>query len=143
VDVAKIGAGGQCEVSGTLAPSIAFKVKPPVSTWQQRCLQIGCGGLCGRVAEQVGAADGYGPLNAGAFATASTDMGHQGSDADFGDDPQKRIDFAHRSVHLTAVAAKALIQAFCGQKPACVYFSGCCTRRLWLPAMASMARRTA
>lgn len=125
VTAARPDAKGQCEVEGTLAPAIGFKVKLPLQTWQQRYLQIGCGGLCGRVPEQVGAAEGCAPLSAGAFVTASTDMGHQGGDADFGDDPQKRIDFAHRGVHLTAVAAKRLIEAFYGQRPAYAYFSGC------------------
>jgi hypothetical protein len=115
----------QCEVKGTLAPAIGFKVTLPVATWQQRYLQIGCGGLCGRIPEQVGAADGCVPLNSGAFATAATDMGHQGMDAEFGRDPQKRIDFAYRGVHLTAVAAKQLIAVYYGQRPAYAYFSGC------------------
>lgn len=114
-----------CEVSGTLAPSIGFKVSLPTKTWTQRYLQVGCGGLCGRISLEVGAAQGCVPLTHGEFVLASTDMGHQGMDNSFGDDPQKRADFAHRGVHLTAVAAKKLIGAFYGQKPAYAYFTGC------------------
>lgn len=114
-----------CSVEGKLAPTIGFAVLLPVSSWTQRYLQVGCGGLCGRVSEQVGAAEGCAPLQAGGFAQASTDMGHQGNGAEFGDDPQKRADFAYRGVHLTALAAKKLIRQYYGQAPAFAYFSGC------------------
>lgn len=114
-----------CEVQGKLAPSIVFKVLLPTQTWTQRYLQVGCGGLCGRLSLQVGAADGCTPLNNGGFVLASTDMGHLFTDHHFGDDPQKRADFAYRGVHLTAVAAKKLTAVFYGQQPVYAYFSGC------------------
>jgi Tannase and feruloyl esterase len=52
-------------------------------------------------------------------------MGHQGMDPAWGADSQKRVDFAHRGVHATVLAAKALIRAFYGQAPRYSYFSGC------------------
>lgn len=114
-----------CSVEGTLAPSIGFRVDLPIRTWAQRYLQLGCGGLCGRIPQDIGAADGCPVLSAGGFATGSTDMGHQGMGGDFGSDPQKRADFAYRAVHLTAVTAKALIRRFYGRDPAYSYFTGC------------------
>lgn len=114
-----------CSVEGTLAPSIGFKVQLPTQTWTQRYLQTGCGGLCGRISLNAPAADGCEPLDDGRFVIASTDMGHQGGGGSFGTDPQKRADFAHRGVHVTALASKALIEAFYGQQPAYSYFSGC------------------
>ncbi|OUM07926.1 tannase [Pseudomonas syringae] len=114
-----------CAVEGRLAPEIGFKLELPVSTWAQRYLQVGCGGLCGNISTKVRVAEGCKPLKTGAFAVASTDMGHQASDKTFGDDPQKRVDFAYRGVHLTALASKKLIAAFYGQKPEYAYFSGC------------------
>ncbi|MGK9063744.1 tannase/feruloyl esterase family alpha/beta hydrolase [Stutzerimonas chloritidismutans] len=114
-----------CAVEGRLAPSIGFQVLLPLEGWTQRYLQVGCGGLCGRISLQVGAADGCVPLEAGEFVLASTDMGHQDQDGRFGRDTQQRADFAHRGVHLTAQAAQALIQAFYGQAPAYRYFTGC------------------
>nr|WP_246849734.1 tannase/feruloyl esterase family alpha/beta hydrolase [Rubellimicrobium arenae] len=115
-----------CSVTGRLAPAITFAVVLPTETWTQRYLQLGCGGLCGRLSlGEVGAASGCAPLAAGGFAIASTDMGHQGMDVAWGDDPRKRADFAHRAHHLTALAAKAVIQAFYGQPPAYSYFNGC------------------
>ena len=120
-------AAGQpvCAVEGTLAPAITFAVQLPTEHWTQRYLQIGCGGLCGSMGGSVGAADGCAPLNAGGFVLAATDMGHQDQDGTFGKDPAKRADFAHRAQHVTAVAAKALIQAFYGQPQRYAYFSGC------------------
>ena len=114
-----------CEVEGMLAPSIGFKVVLPVANWTQRYLQVGCGGLCGNINLDIGAADGCVPVSAGNFVVSSTDMGHQGMAPDFGRDPQKRVDFAYRGVHLTALAAKKLIHAYYGQAPAYSYFTGC------------------
>jgi len=140
VDIAGIGGPGSqvvsakealshgvpvCAVEGVLTPSIGFKVVLPMQTWSQRFLQVGCGGLCGRVSLEVGAAEGCVPLDEGGFVLASTDMGHQGTGGEFGRDPQKRADFAYRAVHLTAVASKALIRAFYGRGAARAYFTGC------------------
>ncbi|RMV78624.1 Tannase [Pseudomonas caricapapayae] len=114
-----------CAVEGRLAPEIGFRLELPTAAWQQRYLQVGCGGLCGNINSTVRAADGCTPLYTGAFAVASTDMGHRAADNHFGDDPQKRADFAHRGVHLTALASKKLIMAFYGRKAEYAYFSGC------------------
>lgn len=114
-----------CEVAGSLAPSIGFRMVLPTGTWTQRYLQVGCGGLCGRISLDVGAAEACQPLETGQFVVASTDMGHQGMDATFGRDAQKRADFAHRAVHLTRQASKKLIQAYYGRPEAFAYFTGC------------------
>lgn len=120
------GNGAQvCQVAGVLAPKIQFQVSLPMTNWQQRFLQIGCGGLCGQIPREIGAANGCAQVNDGSFVTSSTDMGHQGSDGAFGHDQQLRADFAYRGVHLTAVATKVLIKAFYGQDARFSYFSGC------------------
>ena len=114
-----------CSVEGTLAPSIGFRVDLPTESWSQRYMQVGCGGLCGRVSLKIGAADGCQTFADGGFALATTDMGHQGSDTDWGPDPQKRADFAYRSLHLTSQTAKTLIARFYGQAEQFSYFNGC------------------
>ncbi|WP_416411744.1 tannase/feruloyl esterase family alpha/beta hydrolase [Pantoea sp. App145] len=114
-----------CKVEGTLAPEIGFRLLLPTQSWNQRYMQLGCGGLCGSINLQPGAAAGCAPLNSNGFAVAATDMGHKESEQDWGNDPQKRQDFAWRGQHLTAVAAKALIAAFYQQKAAWSYFNGC------------------
>jgi hypothetical protein len=140
VDLADIGGAGSrvvraaestennvavCAVEGTLAPAIGFKVSLPTKSWTQRYLQLGCGGLCGSISLRAGAADGCTPLQTGGFVLAATDMGHQGMGGAFGKDPQRRADFAHRGVHVTAQAAKKLIRAFYGRAEAYSYFNGC------------------
>jgi len=116
-----------CEVRGTIAPAITFEVRLP-PTWTQRFLQTGCGGLCGNLRVNAEKGDGCAPVIDNQIVLASTDMGHQAQgpgDASWADDPQKRIDFAHRGVHATALAAKALIKAYYGRQPRYSYFSGC------------------
>ena len=117
--------GTVCIVEGTLAPTIGFRVELPTKGWTQRYLQTGCGGLCGNLRIDVGAADGCPTVQATGFVVASTDMGHSGMSAEWTRDPQKAADFAYRGVHLTAVAAKALIRAYYGRSQRFSYFSGC------------------
>lgn len=117
-----------CDVKGVIAPQIQFEVQLPTQTYRQRYLQTGCGGLCGTLAINVSAAQGCVPVADGTFTTASNNQGHVGggsADGNFGADPQARIDFAARADHLTAVAAKALIGEFYGQRPQQSYFDGC------------------
>jgi feruloyl esterase len=72
-----------------------------------------------------------GSLNAAlekGYASASTDTGHQGvvTDASWAlNNPAKRIDYAYRGTHVTAVSAKALSQAYYGRAPRHAYFDGC------------------
>lgn len=114
-----------CSVKGKLAPEIQFQVLLPMKTWTGRYLQVGCGGLCGQITLRSGASNGCKILNDGGFVMAATDMGHSGQDASWGLDEQRRVDFAYRAQHLTAEAAKRLIQAFYGRAEAYSYFNGC------------------
>ena len=116
-----------CRVTGYVEPSIKFEVRLPLTTWTQRYVQTGCGGLCGNLNIRLGNSDGCYPAQHGELALASTDMGHSGGmDGEFGaENYQLRIDFAYRSLHVTALAAKALISAYYGQGPKFSYFAGC------------------
>ncbi len=116
-----------CEVKGYVEPAVQFEVRLPLKTWTQRYVQTGCGGLCGVLSLRIEKDEGCLPATNGEVAVASTDMGHEGStDGSFGaQDYQLRIDFAYRGVHVTALAAKALIKAFYGKEPKFSYFAGC------------------
>jgi Tannase and feruloyl esterase len=117
---------GMCHVQGTIRQTIGFEAWLPLEGWTGRYLQMGCGGLCGRIATSPPQAQGCVPLERGEFALASTDMGHRDpSAASWGANPERRIDFAHRAQHLTTRAAKLLITRFYGQAPRRSYFSGC------------------
>ncbi len=119
------GAKPYCKVSGTIAPAVRFEVRLPMQGWTQRYLQTGCGGLCGMLYIDAAKSKGCLPVTEGEIVLASTDMGHAGQDMAWGTDPARREDFAHRGVHVTALAAKALIAAFYGRAPRYSYFSGC------------------
>lgn len=115
-----------CDVQGYVEPAIKFEVRLPLTKWTQRFVQTGCGGLCGTLGIRLGNDDGCMPAQNGELALASTDMGHSGGmDGQFGDDYQLRIDFAYRGVHVTTLAAKALIAKYYGQGPKYSYFAGC------------------
>lgn len=122
--------GQYCAVKGVIAPTIGFEVYLPVAKWTQRYLQAGCGGLCGSINASIGQAGRCLPATEGEFVVGASDLGHQSpmgapGEGDFARDPQKRIDFAYRANHLTALAAKALIVAYYGRPHRYAYFSGC------------------
>jgi Tannase and feruloyl esterase len=116
-----------CEVKGYVDPQVKFEVRLPLTTWTQRLVQTGCGGLCGMLSIHLGNDQGCLPAQNGELALTSTDMGHSGGmDGKFGEkDYQLRIDFAYRGVHVTTLGAKALIEKYYGQKPKYSYFTGC------------------
>lgn len=115
-----------CHLRGTIRGTIGFEAWLPTETWTGRYLQMGCGGLCGRIPTAPPQVAGCAPHERGEFALAATDMGHRDpSAASWGADPERRLDFAHRAQHLTARAAKALIGRFYGEAPRRSYFAGC------------------
>jgi Tannase and feruloyl esterase len=112
-----------CRVDGHVATpgnTVNFSLGLPAA-WNGKFFFEGVGGFGGTV----------GSLNAGlekGYASASTDTGHQGAviDASWAlNNPAKRIDYAYRGTHVTAVAAKALSQAYYGRAPRHAYFDGC------------------
>jgi hypothetical protein len=116
-----------CTVEGTLAPTVGFRVRLPIDSWTQRVLHVGCGGLCGSISASVEPGTSYGcPLvQSGGFVISSSNMGHTNADVNWSQDPQKRVDFAYRGVHVTTLAAKKLTQAYYGQREKFSYFVGC------------------
>ncbi len=116
----------RCRVTGSIAPEVGVEVWLPVEDWNGRLLVAGCYGLCGSIrADQMedAAARGY--------ATATTDGGH--SDTKYPDgrwaynNAALEDDFGYRAVHVTALLAKALIEAFYGNRQEQAYFRGCST----------------
>jgi Tannase and feruloyl esterase len=122
VDVA--GATPQhCQVEGSVATpgnAVSFRLGLPAS-WNDKFYFEGVAGFAGSI----------GSLRAGlerGYASASTDTGHQAGTTDASwalNNPSKRIDYAHRGTHVTAVAAKELSQAYYGRAPRHAYFNGC------------------
>jgi hypothetical protein len=123
------GVPEHCRVSGLIAPQIRFEINLP-SAWNRRFYMFGNGGFAGETP-----ATGSRPyLRAAAllhgFATASTNTGHDETSeplATFATSEQKRIDYAFRAVHLTAVESKRIAAAYYGRFPAYSYWDGCST----------------
>lgn len=114
-----------CEAEGNIAPQVGILMRLPVSDWNGKFMQVGCGGFCGTLA-YIGACDE--PLKKG-YACITTDMGHRGKEAEglewAYNNPQAVIDFAYRATHVTALAGKAIVERYYGRKPSKSYFHGC------------------
>jgi hypothetical protein len=117
-----------CEVNGLIAPQIQFQLILPTQNYQGKYLQLGCGGYCGTDTLGTPAAS-YGcvPVTTGQFAEATDNEGHSGAvfSGAFAADLNLRVDFGYASEHSLAVAAKAIIAAFYGHRPAESYYDGC------------------
>jgi Tannase and feruloyl esterase len=119
------GTPAYCEVNGYVQPQVGFELRLPLTAWNGRYFQTGCGVNCGEL--RIQKCDG--PL-AGGFAVAAQNMGHTGTPAGpalWASDLSARLDYGPRSPHVTAVAAKAILQRFYGRPAAFSYFRGCST----------------
>ena len=117
-----------CAVRGAIGPGAnSIVMRLPTQGWTQRYLQTGCGGECGNDNIGYGQSTGCVPITNGTIASATTNMGHTGSQGSTWsvNNPQAEIDFAYRGVHATSEVAKAVITKFYNVKPAYSYFSGC------------------
>lgn len=108
-----------CRVEGTIEGNIGFELWLP-DQWNGRLLGAGVGGDAGifnylDMSLRVGEG----------FATVTTDSGHKVSQAHWMTDAKARTDYEHRAVHLTALAAKALVALHYGKGPDRSYFTGC------------------
>jgi feruloyl esterase len=108
----------------TAASRIGTEVWLPMGGWNGRYVQLGTGGFAGTIPEAGMAAE----VSRG-NAVAVTDTGHRGADgfdASWAlDGPQRVVDYGHRSLKVSAVAAKAVVEAFYGAAPRRSYFVGC------------------
>ena len=125
IEAAADGKPAYCEVEGNIAPEVGILMWLPAQAWNGKFLEVGCGGFCGMFTFIANCDD---PLRKG-YACITTDMGHKGKEAEGMEwaynNPQAVIDFAYRATHVTALAGKAIVEKFYGQKPKVSYFSGC------------------
>jgi feruloyl esterase len=115
-----------CRLQLTSKPSADSDIKseiwmPTLASWNGRFLAVGGGGNSGSIqyaAMSSGLTNGY--------ATLSTDNGHVGGGQEWAiGHPEKVIDFGHRAQAVTAVAGKALTQAFYEEPARKSYWLGC------------------
>ena len=97
---------------------VDFRLALP-ETWNGKFIFQGVGGFAGTFARLDNS------LERG-YAAATTNTGHQGSDASWALNHRPReIDYGHRGTHVSAVATQALTKSFYGKKPSYRYFNGC------------------
>jgi feruloyl esterase len=118
--------GQFCRVAVALKPAprsdIKAEVWMPSSGWNGKLQVVGNGGFAGTISYPAMA----NALAAG-YAAASTDTGHTGPSSNTFANEDVLIDFAHRAIHETAVAAKTTVNEFYGNTPRSSYFAGCST----------------
>lgn len=125
-----------CRIEATLQPTPASKVRievwlPPKDAWNGKYIGAGNAGYGGDFTSPylfMGGAVARG------YAAAGTDTGHAGSSMGETSDagaswalnaPEVLTDYGHRANHVTAIAAKSLIDAYYGKPPQRSYFQGC------------------
>jgi feruloyl esterase len=116
-----------CRVQATLTPTSDSDIKAevwlPASNWNGKYQAVGGGGWAGAVSYAAMAA-----AVRGGYATASTDTGHVGGNANFAlGHPEKLVDFGYRAIHETTAFAKPIVDAFYGAAPKVAFFNGCST----------------
>ncbi|MBN1568105.1 MAG: tannase/feruloyl esterase family alpha/beta hydrolase [Acidobacteria bacterium] len=115
-----------CRVIGFIEPvknsHINFEVwLPPAEKWNNRYFAVGNPAFEGAIKYQ-----GLAVALEKGYATASTDTGHQDPGHKWGmGHPERLIDWTHRAVHETTVAAKQLIRAFYGRPARYSYWDSC------------------
>jgi feruloyl esterase len=116
-----------CRVAVKLTPTpdsdIRAEIWLPASGWNRKLQAAGNGGLGGAIPYPSMAA----AIRAG-YATAGTDTGHVGGNADFvAGHREKLVDFGHRAIHEMTVTAKTFITAHYDARPERSYFNSCST----------------
>src|SRR5262245_20934463 len=117
------GVPEHCRVSGLIAPEIRFEVNLP-SAWNRRFYMHGNGGFAGESPEFASRPMVRANALRHGFVAAQTNTGHDATAeplATFALNYQKRVDYAFRAVHLTAIEAKRIAGAYYGRAPAFSY----------------------
>lgn len=98
-----------CKVRGTISPDIGFEVHLP-HDWNERFYMVGNEGAGGKINNRYMGL----PLSL-KYATASTDLGHNGymEEENYGyNNRQKVIDYGFRATHLTAQIAQEIVNNY-------------------------------
>lgn len=118
-----------CRVLGQVLPEVRFEVSLPAS-WNRRFLMNGNGGYAGDNLDAPQRALPRSVALRRGFVWAVTNTGHDAGEeplATFAANRQKLLDYAFRSLHVTALAGKQIAAAYYGAEPTRSYFQGCST----------------
>ena len=125
----KDGVPEHCRVMGQVLPEVRFEVSLP-SIWNRRFLLTGNGGYAGDTLDSAGACNQRHANMRRGFVAAVTNTGHDAREeplATFASNRQKLLDYAFRSLHVTAEAGKRIAAAYYAAKPLRSYYMGCST----------------
>lgn len=118
-----------CRVQLTLTPTADSDIKSevwlPLEGWNGRYAGVGNGIWAGSISFTE-----LGRNVERNYATAATDTGHVGNGmtAEWAvGHPEKLVDFGHRAVHVTTVAAKQVVEEFYGRAPELSLWNSCST----------------
>ena len=115
-----------CRVEIAAAPSPASDIRievwlPDAAQWTGRFFGLGNPSFGGRVFHR-----GLAVRVAAGYAVVATDTGHQADPSESSwalGQPEKVVDYGHRSIHLAAVLGKQAAAAYFGRMPDRAYFS--------------------
>ncbi|WP_394790909.1 tannase/feruloyl esterase family alpha/beta hydrolase [Rhodoferax sp.] len=127
-----------CQVTGQMYPrvsavdgnsyAIGFEMRLP-NAWNGRFFYQANGGIDGNVLTATGGVNGGGGLTNAltmGFAVISSDAGHAAAlGANFGIDPQARLDYGYQAAAKLTPMAKSAIKTAYGKGPDRSYFGGC------------------
>jgi feruloyl esterase len=120
---------GFCAVTGTIEPQIGFEARFPLSRWNGKYYQSGCGGYCGSVRpDKKGYSNTINKALQRGYAAITTDAGHSAGmgDASWAADNPLAVEvYAHRAIPLTFEAGTRMVNAYYGEQAALHYFGGC------------------
>jgi Tannase and feruloyl esterase len=118
-----------CRVLIQAQPEIRIEVSLPAK-WNRRLYMFGNGGYAGENLEAPGRVAHRNTALSAGFAVTQTNTGHDAAReplATFTVNQQKFLDYAFRSLHVTAETAKRTVEAYYGSRPARSYYNGCST----------------
>jgi hypothetical protein len=129
VDARIVEASGKtpayCHVQGYVFPQVGIELRLPLANWNGKLIEVGDGGWGGAMYLFLC----EGPVRRG-YACIASDMGHKGA-THLGlwaqDNLQAQLDWGFRATHVTALAGRALVQAYYSKAPSRAYMYGCST----------------
>jgi tannase/feruloyl esterase len=114
-----------CQVQGYVFPQVGIEMHLPVSNWNGKVMEVGDGGWGGAMYLHLCA----GPVRRG-YACIASDMGHKGATnlaLWAQDNLQGQMDWGFRATHVTALAGRALVEAYYSKPASRSYMYGCST----------------
>ena len=118
-----------CQIKGEIRPNIGFEARFPITDWNGKYFQAGCGGYCGQILpDRETHSNAINHALRRGYATITTDGGHQSQsmgDASWATNHEVEKIYASEVIPLTHAAAFELLDKIYGRKPSYSYFSGC------------------